>query len=84
MAFQININIVNVWIIFVREIRICAYYCSFNPGLSFLLPKNNGCKYSYSFNKSVCRVHCGLLMVCGQGISPHSEFSDVRFGCLPA
>ncbi|KAK7108968.1 ceramide kinase-like protein [Littorina saxatilis] len=30
------------------------------------------------------RVHNGLLLVCGLGISPHAEFNDVRFGCLPA
>ncbi|XP_076439472.1 uncharacterized protein LOC143279336 [Babylonia areolata] len=29
------------------------------------------------------KVHSGLLMVCGQGISPHTEFDDVRFTCLP-
>ncbi|KAK7498390.1 hypothetical protein BaRGS_00010344 [Batillaria attramentaria] len=30
------------------------------------------------------KVHCGLVRICGRGMSPQTEFSDVRFGCLPA
>ncbi|KAL8601269.1 hypothetical protein ACOMHN_003213 [Nucella lapillus] len=48
-------------------------------------------KSVWSIDNEICttvdldfKVHSGLLMVCGLGISPDTDFDDVRFSCLPS